>query len=77
MTAAAGSVVKLYVDSRQRLEPGHVVMTSTGRRYLVETVRVATRGRNAGIRQHFTAVVMRDDEPTPAVPVLEIRWYRR
>lgn len=77
MAAPAGALVKLYVDSRIQLDVGHVVMTQTGRRYIVQTHRVQARGKWAGIRQHITAIVMADDEPTPLVPILEIRWYRR
>lgn len=78
MGAPAGALVKLYVDSRQPLDVGHVVMTPTGRRYLVQTRRLQERGKWAGIRTHLTAIVLADDEPTPVdAPVLEIRWYRR
>lgn len=78
MAAPAGALVKLYVDSRHRLDIGHVVITHSGRRYLVQSTRVQERGKWAGIRQHFTAIVLGRDEPTPdGAPVLEIRWYRR
>lgn len=78
MTAPAGALVKLYVDSRHRLDVGHVVITQSGRRYLVQSSRVQARGKWAGIRQHFTAIVLAADEPTPDdAPILEIRWYRR
>lgn len=78
MAAPAGALVKLYVDSLTKIDVGHIVQTQTGRRYLVQTYRMQTRGKLAGIRQHFTAIVLGPDEPTPAgAPVLEIRWYRR
>ncbi|WP_449408019.1 hypothetical protein [Microbacterium maritypicum] len=78
MSAPAGAIVKLYVDSRRRLNVGDVVETQTGRRYVVQTHRVQERGKHAGIRQHITAIVLSPDEPNPdGAKVLQIRWYRR
>lgn len=77
VTAPAGALVKLYVDTRGEITKGDVIRTGTGRRYLVETVRVQERGKHAG-RKHLTAVVL---APTDQIPwdtaIIDIRWYRR
>jgi hypothetical protein len=79
MTAPAGAIVSLYVDTRvMTLQPGDIVRTQTGRCYEVVTSRTQQRGKWAGIRQHLTAMVMpKHFEPVDGQRVLLIRWYRR
>lgn len=55
--APAGVVVKIHIDSPDTIEPGHVVQTTTGRRYLVKHVRRQERGKYAG-RWHLRCEVM-------------------
>jgi hypothetical protein len=74
--APAGSIVKLYVDSDQLIREGHVVETRSGRRYLVLTVRLQTRGKYIG-RHHLSALVVGEDELCPAPVTHRIRWYKR
>lgn len=50
MTAPAGAIVRLYVDTRLPLEVGDGIVTGTGRRYEVLELRVQERGKWAGIR---------------------------
>jgi len=77
MTAPAGAIVKLYLDTRREILPGDVVETQTGRRYLVQSVRIQERGKHVG-RKHLSVVVLAADEPTPpGAMVIVIRWYRR
>ncbi|QDP45538.1 hypothetical protein SEA_FUZZBUSTER_54 [Microbacterium phage FuzzBuster] len=77
MAAPAGAVVKLYVDTRWSIERGDVIKTQSGRRYLVESVRIQERGKHAG-RKHLVVIVMAQDDPTPEdANVIPIRWYRR
>lgn len=75
MAAPPGAIVKLYIDGAFQLQVGDVVITQTGRRYDVVSIRVQSRGRHVG-RQHFTARVMAPDEP-PRERWVQIRWYRR
>lgn len=76
MTAPAGAVVHLYVDTRHPLAPGGGIHTPTGRRYEILQRRLQERGRRAGIRQHLVVRVMHPDEPD-LDESLEIRWYPR
>ena len=75
MTAPAGAVVRLYVDTRFPLAVGEGIHTPTGRRYEILEHRVQERGKHAG-RQHLVVRVM-----DPSEPELErstgIWWYAR
>lgn len=77
-SAPAGATVKLYVDTRADIEPGHEIETSTTkRRYLVIHVRRQLGGKRRG-RQHLCAIVLgADDERAPGTVVHVIHWYRR
>lgn len=57
VTAPAGAVVRIYVDLAQRVVPGDVIQTQSGRRYGVLNLRVQMRGKHAG-RQHLECVVL-------------------
>lgn len=79
MTAApAGAEVALYYDSPWRdVQPGDVVQTRTGRRYLVRRVRRQARGRHLG-RQHLRCEVLPADHELDADTVVHpVFWYRR
>lgn len=76
MTAPAGAIVGLYVDTRLPFEVGDGITTQTGRRYEVVEKRTQERGRYAGIRNHLRCRVMYPDEPDRD-HVIPIRWYRR
>lgn len=78
MSAAPGTVVKLYVDLMRPVEVGHVIETGTGRRYGVVQARVQQRGRHAQRRQHLACVVLEADEQLALDTVVHrIRWYKR
>lgn len=77
MMAPPGSLVRLYVDLRESVNPTDVIETQTGRRYWVLEVRVQTKGKHKG-RQHLACLVVdpsRKDEGDNKVH--KIRWYKR
>lgn len=76
MTAPAGAVVRLYVDTRTPLAVGGGIHTGTGRRYEILEHRVQQRGAHAGHRQHLVCRVMHPDEPD-LESSLQIWWYVR
>jgi hypothetical protein len=77
MTAPAGTEVGLYVDLVARVQVGHVIRTGTGRRYVIDSVRVQERGEHKG-RQHLRVVVLaKDAEVPPGTTVHQIYWYSR
>lgn len=72
-----GEPARLYLDSRDRIEPGDYVRTRTGRTYLVTAARVQERGKHAG-RQHLQTVVMEPGHVAePDATVHMCYWYRR
>jgi hypothetical protein len=72
-----GEPAKLYYDSDVVAEPGDYIRTPTGRQYLVEHVRVQTRGKHAG-RQHLRTIVMEPGHVCEQdARVHKIQWYRR
>lgn len=79
MTAPVGAVVRIYVDLVDRVAPGHVIETASGRRYRVLGVRVQARGKHAG-RQHLQCLVT-DGKLTVAqwarTTIHRIAWYSR
>jgi hypothetical protein len=78
VTAPAGAIVGLYVDSRLfTLAPGDIIETQTGRRYQVVEARVQARGKMAGVRQHVRGLVLPADHEVTDERVMPIRWYRR
>ena len=80
MTAPAGAIVLLNpFDTDAEVDPGDIIETSTGRRYLVDDAVLVRRRRPApGRRWRVTAVVMRPDDPTPATArVHTLSWYPR
>lgn len=76
MTAPAGAIVRLYVDTRIPVDVGWCVQTQTGRRYDVLECRLQVRGKHAGTRRHLVVRVMAEDEPD-LPQICPIRWYRR
>jgi len=76
--APIGSEVGLYYDSREyRVAEGDYIRTATGRTYLVISVRVAERGKHAGVRQHLRCIVVDFDHPQEGDRVYPLQWYRR
>lgn len=75
--AAQGALVRLTYDG-PTVEPGdYLRTTSTGRLYLVQTVRRQDRGRNIG-RQYLGCVVMGSDHvPEAGARVRSLSWYSR
>lgn len=76
--AAPGTVVGLYLDTRDELHAGDLIRTGTGRTYELLKVRLQDRGAHAGRRWHVRALVLPPTfTPAPGDPVREIRWYPR
>lgn len=79
MTAPRGSIVKLYVDLTEAVNPTDVIETRTGRRYWVLAVRTQDRGKHRG-RQHLACLVLGPEETDKSAGtnrVHRIRWYAR
>lgn len=80
MKKRAGEVAKLTYDTSRQIEPGDVVETETGRRYLVDEAR---RGRErpdliGWYRWRLTTIVMAEDDPYPMGAVVHtLIWYPR
>lgn len=73
MTAPVGAVVSIYYDGHA-VAPGDALVTTTGRTYVVASVRVQGRGRHVG-RQHLACLVA--TEPPADARVYKLHWYRR
>jgi len=73
MTAPVGAVVRIFYDGRP-VERGDAIVTTTGRTYVVASVRVQARGRHIG-RQHLACLVAR--EPPPGARRHRLHWYPR
>lgn len=73
-----GSVVHLSYDGSGPVHPGDYLVTyTTGRTYLIDSVRVQERGVHVG-RQHLRAIVMEPKfVPSGEDVVHIIRWYPR
>jgi len=76
VTAPAGAIVKLYLDTGWTVREGDVIQTQTGRAYRVLELRRQERGRHAG-RWHLVVVVLAPGELAPDDRIIPIRWYRR
>ena len=77
MKAPAGAEVGIYIDMIERVRPGDVITTGTGRRYGIVRVRVQERGQHRG-RQHLRCLVLGPDDVVEGhARIFEIRWYRR
>ena len=75
--APVGAEVGLYYDSlRYVVEPGDLLVTGTGRTYLVRTVRIQRRGRHRGRRKHLRCIIVPAGTKTGG-RVHPLRWYRR
>jgi hypothetical protein len=75
--APAGAVVSIYVDLLATVSEGDYIITRSGRRYEVVSVRVQTRGKHVG-RQHLKCEVLRDDDPMDnGTRTHRIVWYPR
>lgn len=77
--AAVGTEVYLYYDSPRDVREGDlIVVSSSGRTYLVRTVRVQQRGKHAGRRKHLRAVVVpTGTSPAAGAVAHPLHWYRR
>ncbi len=75
MTAAAGSLVRIYYDGRAELEPGHALMSTTGRTYIITEARRQEYGKHRG-RWHLRCLVA-DGKPALNAVVYPLVWYRR
>jgi hypothetical protein len=74
MKAPPGSLVRLYYDSPREIQIGDVLMTHSGRIYIIAELRRQTRGRHVG-RWHVKAIV---GETIPEGSITHpIYWYRR
>lgn len=74
MKAPAGSLVSLYYDSPREIVIGDVLMTESGRVYIIAELRRQARGRHIG-RWHIKAIV---SETVPAGTTTHpIYWYKR
>jgi hypothetical protein len=77
--APVGTEVGIYVDCRDQVDVDDLIVTTSGRTYLVVGVRVQQKGKNAG-RQHLRAVVL-DETDARALGASRtrhiIRWYER
>lgn len=74
---APGESAAITYDGWQSVEQGDYLRTQTGRTYLVQDVRVQTRGKHTG-RQHLSCVVMAPDhQPEPDATVHPLYWYPR
>jgi hypothetical protein len=72
--APVGAVVGIFYDARREVLAGDAIVTTTGRTYLVVSVRRQTRGAHAG-RWHIKALVQA--APPEGARVHPLRWYRR
>lgn len=75
MTAPAGAIVAITYDGRSELEPGHALVTTTGRMYVVVEARRQERGKHRG-RWHLRCLVAGDELPEQTT-VHPLRWYKR
>lgn len=72
-----GSLCWIYYDGAAPVDESDVIETQTGKRYLVQKVRVQQKGIHAG-RQHLMCLVMAEDEDLPeGATVHPIYWYAR
>lgn len=79
MTAAAiGDIVKLTisVDDGAPMSVGDVIVTRTGRAYVVTAARQQTRGKGAG-RWHLRAQVIPIASVPRDMPVFRMTWHPR
>lgn len=76
MAASEGSVVSIYMDSREPVEEGDVVQTTTGRTYRVMNCRVQKRGIHKG-RQHLMVLVIPQSDVSEDDKVHSLWWYSR
>jgi hypothetical protein len=73
--APAGAIVSIHYDAQEDVRPGHALVTTTGRTYVVMEVRRQQRRRHRG-RWHLRCVVS-DEPPPPDTVVHPLFWYRR
>ncbi len=72
--APVGAVVGLYYDAPCDVVAGDAIVTTTGRTYLVVSVRCQRRGKHVG-RWHLRCLVQR--AAPPGAHVHPLRWYPR
>lgn len=71
-----GAIVSIYVDLVHQVFEGDLIVTTTGRRYLVIAARYQRSGRHRR-RQHLRCIVNGASEPAPGRSSHTIRWYSR
>ena len=71
--AAIGAVVRIFYDGRP-VVAGDAIVTTTGRTYVVASVRVQRRGKHVG-RQHLACMVAA--AAPPGAKRHRLHWYRR
>jgi hypothetical protein len=72
---APGEGCTLYYDTTLTVDPGDVLQTTTGRRYLVQAAR---RSRKRPDRWYLDVIVMGGSDITPeGAEVFPIHWYSR
>lgn len=74
MKARAGDLVSLYYDSPRIVKVGEFLQTTTGRAYLIDSVRRQAKGAHVG-RWHIKAIVC--TEIPQGSTVHPIYWYKR
>lgn len=77
--APAGAIVRVRYDTDAVVEPGDVIETTTGRRYLVDEVRPVCRRHPGGPwrRLNLRCVVLGPGEVVEGAVVHPLFWYRR
>lgn len=74
--APAGAEVRIFYDSRARLQTGDALKTTTGRVYVIVGARRQLTGRHVG-RWHLRCVVVGNEPPPAGARVWPLFWYRR
>lgn len=73
-----GSNVTLFYDTNKFVSPGHYIRTSTGRTYVVRSMKRVKDGPN-GRRLSLSCIVVSPNEPEthPSPVIHNLWWYRR
>lgn len=78
MKAPVGADVGLYMDTAREINIGDEIVTRSGRRYLVTSVRQQLRGKAIG-RWHLRCTILAPDavHDDPDARVHMLFWYSR
>jgi hypothetical protein len=74
MTAPVGAVVGIFYDAPRAVAQGDVLVTRTGRTYLVVSARKQKRGTHVG-RWHLRCLVQ--SAPPLGARIHPLHWYPR